>query len=893
MNALVPWARVLDVLHVPHPSPVLPATVQCPLCKAQQLDVWQDQLSGGQWYHCRKCKSAGDMIELAAAAWGLSLPATLQKLTQQGLDLTVSPALVRFYLRDHVDCRKRLRQLWRQSQTHLYQDSTTLRALLSELRVPFDFPAERAQSGPAQILGGCTHTAAELAFSPHCTRPTQEHFRGSTSPARIFKGPKWNEVLVIPFYDVPRRHCGFGFIGRGGDMSKDYAFKTAPVNVGGPEVQRNAETGLAFHPGVWEIAKEWGRTIFAVSDPLLYLRFQMRQFERSLNPLPLVLWQERTRAAWTMFQGYKIVFWDRQASLATMQQVVQTNGWLSTAGPIADDPEAVHNYLLRYVPSMLCEQLRKTARPWPLRLASLMRGWTDAQVEELLLQLHLEQDQLQRLLKSCDERVRSRVTGALQTNQLSGSIRLESRTFVEQSDGWYCHRTGAWARELTLVVDAKLRIDQVIVHRAAGKTTYCGRIIYHNEEIPFATAEEGFEKDPFRWMRQLLLEQGKGVLRYSAGYGKHAITLATGFHEPKLVQGISRVGWDREQLLFNLPNCRIGPDECKPQHETIPDISLPATNLRLTTPPLAENWAPADGYSMSVFWGALAGILHNIVAPAVLRGTCGFGLVGPGATELGLAVAQAMGCLRRELRVVSDVRKASALEQSHHWPLATPVSPLASGLARLQWVEADRSYAHNCVTPLDPTTAAVKKLETSWNLLTAWDPVQITPLLLRLASRLTVGYLQDLCQRRLKLATTILDDLVDFVRRSGGEIDEADKLRELYYEAREEGDATAFADLVGQLVISGQLRIAQEDFANPGDLVRSAQHLFVPQAPVVEQLLKQHILFPERTRVTAVLAHAGVLHTTTSEGWSVDRAWWEARYRSSMGQQSGLLRIVG
>ena len=35
---------------------------------------------GGAWFHCPDCGRAGDLIELAAAVWGMGLAAALDKL---------------------------------------------------------------------------------------------------------------------------------------------------------------------------------------------------------------------------------------------------------------------------------------------------------------------------------------------------------------------------------------------------------------------------------------------------------------------------------------------------------------------------------------------------------------------------------------------------------------------------------------------------------------------------------------------------------------------------------------------------------------------------------------------------------------------------------------------
>jgi hypothetical protein len=111
----------------------------------------EDYLAGGETFHCRNCNESGDMIELAAKAWGLSISGTVIKLTRLGFDLPTDSATVRGYLIGHVNYRKRLRRLWRQSQSYLCRPSAMLGSLLSELRLPDEFSAERWDAGPAKI----------------------------------------------------------------------------------------------------------------------------------------------------------------------------------------------------------------------------------------------------------------------------------------------------------------------------------------------------------------------------------------------------------------------------------------------------------------------------------------------------------------------------------------------------------------------------------------------------------------------------------------------------------------------------------------------------------------------------------------------------------------------
>ncbi len=115
LNARVSWMWLLDVLEVSVPRPVLPALVRCPLCQHGQMTIMQDYLAGGQWFYCRNCGKSGDLIEIAAKAWGLSVTATIIKLTPRGFGLPTDSDSIRGYLIGHLEYRKRLHRLWQQA----------------------------------------------------------------------------------------------------------------------------------------------------------------------------------------------------------------------------------------------------------------------------------------------------------------------------------------------------------------------------------------------------------------------------------------------------------------------------------------------------------------------------------------------------------------------------------------------------------------------------------------------------------------------------------------------------------------------------------------------------------------------------------------------------------
>lgn len=905
LNVAVPWDRLFGVLGAPPKSAVLPVIVPCPRC-AGAMEVRQDYTSGGQWASCRKCRFAGDMIQLASTVWRLNIPATLKKLAATGFEISSEPRTIEDYRHVHLGLQKRLAALWQKAQPYVIHHSTTLRGLLSELGLEVGFSPDRWLKGPGKILGGCSALDASMTIQPKSILYDQALPRPSGT-CRVFKGGKWQDVAMIPFYDLPQRICAVGFIGRAGDMSRDYVFHPLPIYTNLQDKTQRAEAGLAFHPDLFEHATDWDHTVVAVSDILLYLKLQFRQFEHLNQPLPLACWQHRpgdrlaaTRNGWDLLKGRKVVLWDPGMSPDTLQQAIDRDFHLCNIGPTKLRKDTMDQYLWRSTPVALCHKIQKLARPWPIALARMAEDWTDSQLEERLVQLQIKSHDLKRLLKQCTPDTRDRVRAMIQVDRNYRSIPMDGVNVLEQPDGWFCGQIHRFRNTYELISDAKLVIHQVVHYAMRDQTLYKGVVLYHGEEIPFCELQDDVEKHTGKWLRKLLISKGKGLLKHNPRWSPKLVTIATHFHQPDFIRGVDRVGWDADQMAFILPRGQIGVDGIKPCEHALTHRDIPAASLALPDScPIAFCDESPTG---SLCVAAAASVLAIPVAPALLRDPKGLALVGTGARTVGLAVADAVGCLQRSLKRPSDVRTLLDLEQQHLWPLAVDIPPATLPYTQSQWLHADLG-PRRCVAPMGPLAAAVHKLEARWNIVTSWDPVDdsVVRRLVPLLKKITGCYLHDLCRRRLQ-AGHFLDDFLDFITRNGGRIDEP-TIRDLVWSS-EVGDVSGFADLLGVLVMEGSLRLVLEGFEGRdrnlmvrlnkrkrSDLGASGG-LLVTYPTLFELLAKRALRLPDRSVITNMLRAAKVLKSVTEDGWVIDDDWWTHHHRQAVVSQERL-RIVG
>ena len=763
LSARVSWARLLNQLEVAVPSLVMAAIVlRCPLCEKSRLTIMQDYLVGGQWFHCPDCNESGDMIELAAKAWGLSIEGTIIKLIRRGLDLPTDADTVRAYRTEHLEYGKRLDQLWKDSQSHPCHSQTMLRPRLTALRLPDELSLERWNAGPVKILGeNLCHTIEETLLPGSVTCCGNEQIARCRSARRIFRGSGWHNVLAFPFYTAPHRIVAFGFIGWQGDMNEDYVFRPANVS---PFHRTHPEAGLAMHPQTQEIAGDWDKCIFAVSDPLLYLDLHLRQFSYSNNAIPLVLWQDNpakslaiTRTAWQQFRNRKIIFWDPSFSVPMLQQAMAINGCIAMVGPRNCVIRSPRKYCRSRTPAEVCRKLQRNAKPWPDALAFAMLRWADSQIEDFFLQIQIDAPQLDRVRRACRPGLRDRFDAIMVSSNIGNTVPVDGGVVVAQDGGWYVHHDSYRRHQMKQICNGQVRLDRLITYPEPGHAVFDGVVKVAGEDVPFAAPARAFEANPFRWLSQYLASIHKPVLHYESKWSKRVINIAAQFHMPTTVPGVASVGWDARKLHFAIPGYRIGLDGV----ETVPDRDVPMPGVGLVLQDsITDTWGKYDDYGSALYWATLGCILDDIMAPALLRDTRGIGLLGLGAKAVGASIAQAAGCMSRTIRGPAQLRTALADEQKHHWPIHVEL-PLSKNGSKVRGWQT-QSFPRNCITP-------VLAPQPGWWTITGEGPAKVRPRLLRLTKRIMAAYLRDVCERRLRIED-LHEDLAGFIARQGGSV---------------------------------------------------------------------------------------------------------------------------
>jgi hypothetical protein len=132
-----------------------------------------------------------------------------------------------------------------------------------------------------------------------------------------------------------------------------------------------------------------------------------------------------------------------------------------------------------------------------------------ARIEELLCRFENAGADVEAILRRCDPGTRLPVRRIESAAGVPHRVVFDSHTVIETNSTWQLlQKNGQWE----LIADAVLRLDAVVTLRRTQETFYAGRIAYRGDEIDYCDRQELIERDPFQWMKRLLLKQEKGLL---------------------------------------------------------------------------------------------------------------------------------------------------------------------------------------------------------------------------------------------------------------------------------------------------------------------------------------------------------------------------------------------
>lgn len=465
------------------------------------------------------------MVELAAKTWGMNVSTTMLKLYDLGV-LTrpeyVTHDAIAHYSKDCLQYRARVNDMWRQASLHLPRAAHELKRLQQKLRLTLRADKERWDAGPGKLLGALPHVEVEKTFNPMCVG--RDGINRNVSGGRIFRGGRWGDVFVIPYYDLPDRIRGFQFVGRAG-RTEDKVYKRLTLGREGLY-----EAGLAGLPSV-EMAGN-PSTVFATGDWLMAMQVQIRHFNTSLRPLPLVSWmdngKDRTREAWKSLSGRRVIVWTFDLDYQTVMQAINANADIAYVR--ADGTtDFTRSHWIRDHHSHMTHMLTSLAVPWPKALNKWMHENKDGKTEQLLLALEHAGEDVSYILRQAGTSSRY-----IKTPRDYREVRFEAWTIIEQGNVWYRRKGPSGHKEL--LTNVTIHLHQHIKDRRTGQLFTKGELRFDGYSIHFIEKTSRFNQNVAKWLVDMCVEHNLGVPRLAQTlWSSRLYEIALKFHDPPFI----------------------------------------------------------------------------------------------------------------------------------------------------------------------------------------------------------------------------------------------------------------------------------------------------------------------------------------------------------------------
>jgi hypothetical protein len=341
------------------------------------------------------------MLNLASKVWKCTLFDAVRRLVAAGIEFpansTTEQAIGRFECQI-LDEQERCHALVAEAATGIVRSNRKIAYLFQQLGWAVDNDASRAIARLGQFFGVTDKMRALRTFYPDL-----RHSQFGREHIALFKGSDWDDVVAIPFNDLPGRFSGYLFIGRRARPSIDHAYRIIDAQV---TALTRAETGVCMYGTMDQpIAhpETHGNRVFVFNDPVLALRLQIRHMQDMDLPLPIVgtyparirrdrrIWDLVAEDIWTSRPDKEFVFWSKLVTPDIFNAAARVDAKIS----VGTDAET-----MRRVPShtWLCRAAQR-ATHWATVLDNVMSVMPADVAETFLEQLTIPSDSMRTFRK--------------------------------------------------------------------------------------------------------------------------------------------------------------------------------------------------------------------------------------------------------------------------------------------------------------------------------------------------------------------------------------------------------------------------------------------------------------------------------------------------------------
>jgi len=633
------WSRIAPILGLSETDSVLPAQTTCPFCQGK-LSIYQDTKSGEEWAYCFECRYSSSVLDLAAKIWDVPFSVAVERLSA-ATSISVTTDDINRYIKREVIPREKAARLWVRAQRNMFKPEQKLGKLRSKLGLrTSQLSIERLQAGPAKLFGVSHVEEIRKIWSPERVNRRKSDF---------FVGSRWADVLVLPYFRSPGDISSILFVGRQGRPAQDCVFQTYS--------RRNAQHASVGFAGLHSVVDYDNAHVICMSDALAMLRIQVRNFNTSMQPLPIISWRadprHRLSHNWHLFNGKKLIFWEWAPSAAALYQCMVSEGLLTlNVGPKKCDYRGISHWVRDFKTMHDVERnVVREAKDWRVALYAWSKRdtTTDGQVAELLAGC-----------SRLDHDLFNEVRVALKLSRDQYQHYTHTTTIGRAS---YTERSGIWYRgnKEKPILPGHVEVHQIIT-RENKLPEYIGEVSIRGERIPFRISGKS-QKALNSSLWDLIETNGYFCEKTLPANYAGLMQIALAFRMPKITRGKERLGWDSDGFQFK--NFRISRGTYATTQYLLPqDVGGPQGNQYRWRPEVIDNLQAATGHEAVWAWSIVFSFGAQLVASM------------SGRTIPWIAFDHPTHCDTAFIEILDrlDVSLTSKF-WDHYWPVVSTTSP--------------------------------------------------------------------------------------------------------------------------------------------------------------------------------------------------------------------------
>ena len=608
LSSLIPWYRVVALITGKEPTTQsVPYKSQCPKCKGPHL-TFQCTTGGGEWHHCQGCGFAGDNIEYAANAWGLSIPATIAQLSTQlnNRQLNANRTAIDTYVNEVVKVRQSNNVFWAACKKQ-YSSTVSIRDAREYFGLPEPAENTRWSDLVSEHIGGMNRTALADYFPVLCR-----------SKESMFGYKSWNGCIVIPTWDLPGRIASFLFmtiVNHHGAMLLD-----KPVLPG----LLPGTTGAMFLPAF----KAKSDYLVVTDNVHCGVRLWSERMSKKEGPIPLVVLPPGASPSvllTRMAASRKMLVWGEKPQEAA---VVRLAAKLGVGASVSISPVTPRHMIAQEGHQRWLDNFVSRKVLWQDYLETKLLDMSFEEVVDYLDTLTLPDEQLRAFANGCTSRARTAVFEAI-GRVPDKSVRFRDKTIIESASGWSLLDSGE------TVSEAVIKLKSVAHKTRDDSVWYSGEIVFQNEVIPFAAPKRVVETKTGDWLARTLVAAGKTVPIIDPSWERYLCQISLLFGKPSVVTSPDKIGWDARNVGFAFPNFFISTNGSAAAKTSVADADAPCLGFRLPTGLTQLEMSPIGALKddAKVVWSLATYVLASAIADVFSRPMPNLVICGMGASS--------------------------------------------------------------------------------------------------------------------------------------------------------------------------------------------------------------------------------------------------------------------